>query len=226
MEIASGKEELLFQDNSSNSVAAVSDDGSKIIVSRSSSVRFSLDNDLYLIDAKTKQATHLTPHDEATQYTDVHFLPDSNSIIFGTNQTGEFITLSRMDLQTKKIVPYETANWDLDATAISRDGQNFANTNNSQGFSELYIRALMPQNAQNFQKTSAKLTQVQTVPLPAKGIAGGLEFSKDAGKLAFTFSSAKYNTDIWIYDLKTKKLRKLQKVRVRAFRRNRLSSLN
>ena len=53
MDIESGKEEMLLQDDSSNFVAAVSDDGSRIVVSRSS-VRFSLDNDLYLIDAKTK----------------------------------------------------------------------------------------------------------------------------------------------------------------------------
>ncbi len=211
MEIASGKEEMLFQDNSSNFIAAVSDTGDKIIVSRSS-VRFSLDNDLYLIDAKTKQAEHLTPHTEATQFGDVHFLPGGNSIIFGTNQTGEFITLSRMDLATKKIVPYDEAKWDLDATAISRDGQTFANTNNTEGFSELFIRALMPaQTAVNFQKMSAKRTQVKSIPLPAKGIVGGLEFSKDASKLAFTFSSAKYNGDIWVYDLKTEKLTQVTK---------------
>ena len=56
MEIASGKEEILLQDDSSNSVAAVSDDGSRVVVSRSS-VRFSLDNDLYMFDDKTKQTT-------------------------------------------------------------------------------------------------------------------------------------------------------------------------
>ncbi|MBA2495064.1 MAG: PD40 domain-containing protein, partial [Acidobacteria bacterium] len=79
MNLVDGKEELLQQDDSSNFVAAVSDDGSKVIVSRSS-VRFSLDNDLYLIDAKTKQAIHLTPHDEATQYSDVNFLSNDEII--------------------------------------------------------------------------------------------------------------------------------------------------
>ncbi len=210
MDIASGKEEMLFQHDGSNFIAAVSDAGDKIIVSRSS-VRFSLDNDLYLIDARTKAATHLTPHDEATQYGNVNFLPDGNSIIFGTNQTGEFITLSRMDLATKKVVPFEQANWDLSATAIARDGQTFANVNNVEGFSELYIRSLMPQTSVNFQKTSAKRTQVKSVSLPAKGIVGGLEFSDDASKLAFTFSSAKNNGDIWVYDLKTEKLTQVTK---------------
>ncbi len=204
LDIASGEEEMLLQDNGSNFVAAVSDDGSKVIVSRSS-VRFSLDNDLYLVEAKTREAAHLTPHGEATQYGDVHFLPGNDSIIFGTNQAGEFITLSRMDLATKKITPYETAEWDLDATALARDGQTFANTDNVEGFSQLYVRSLMPPNA------NSKSAQIQPVTLPAKGIAGSLEFSKDGKKLAFTFSSAKHNADIWVYDLATKKLTQVTK---------------
>ncbi|MEJ7698355.1 MAG: hypothetical protein WKF71_01725 [Pyrinomonadaceae bacterium] len=54
MEVATGKEELVFQQDGSNSVAAVSKDGSKLIVSRSGT-ELSLDNNLYLIDAKTKK---------------------------------------------------------------------------------------------------------------------------------------------------------------------------
>ncbi|HEX8639195.1 MAG TPA: hypothetical protein VF692_14090, partial [Pyrinomonadaceae bacterium] len=112
MDVTSGKEEMLVQQDGSNSVAAVSDDGSKIIVSRSS-VRFSLDNDLYLFDEKTRQTAHLTPHDAATQYSDVHFLPDGNSIVLGTNQNGEFIALSKMDLASRKMQSLGKASWDL-----------------------------------------------------------------------------------------------------------------
>jgi dipeptidyl aminopeptidase/acylaminoacyl peptidase len=44
------------------------------------------------------------------------------------------------------------------------------------------------------------------VELPAQGIVGGVTFSKDQSKLAFSFSSSKHNGDIWIYDIGTKKL--------------------
>ena len=207
MNLADGKEELLLQDDSSNFVSAVSDDGSKIIVSRSS-VRFSLDNDLYLIDTKTKRATHLTPHDEAATFSDVHFL-DNNTIIFGTNQKDEFITLSRMDLTTKEITPKNKVLYDLDATTISRDEKNFAYTVNRDGFSQLYISSIekKPNPKADF---DLNLT-TQNTELPANGIVGGLEFSKDASKLAFTLSSAKNPTDIWIYDLRTKKITQLTK---------------
>jgi dipeptidyl aminopeptidase/acylaminoacyl peptidase len=39
-----------------------------------------------------------------------------------------------------------------------------------------------------------------------QGIVGGLALSKDQSKLAFSFSSATQNGDIWVYDLKTKRL--------------------
>ena len=209
METASGREEMLYQQDGSNSFAAVSKDGSKIIVSRSSE-KFSLDNDLYLIDVKTKQATHLTPHDEAASYSDIHFL-DNNTIIFGTNQKDEFITLSRMDLTTREIVPKNKVLSDLDATAMSGDGKNFAYTLNRDGFSQLYISTIEKKPQPN-SKTAYDLSLIsQNTQLPANGVVGGLTFAKDGSKMAYTLSSAKNPADVWIYDSKTKKSTQLTK---------------
>ena len=217
MDIASGTEEMLLQDNSSNSVAAVSEDGSRIVVSRSS-VRFSLDNDLYLIDAKTKAVKHLTPHDEATQYGDVHFLPDDKTLVFGTNDKREFYNLAEMSLTgdtyptaaeiADKIRVIDNTNWDLDASQISPNGNYFAFTTNREGFSELNLRQI---ETGGKPLISTVETKTEQIALPAKGIASGLEFSDDGTKLAFTFSGAKYNTDIWVYDLQTKKLNQITK---------------
>lgn len=198
MEIASGREEIILQSDASNFIAAVSDDGSKVIISRSS-VRFSLDNDLYLVDVKDKKEIHLTPHDEATQFGDVHFL-DNDTILLATNKNREFYNLAKMDLNAKKIQMLNNMNWDTDATAISPDGKMFANTYNREGFSELFFTET--------KNISLKSTPVQ---LPAKGIVGGLEFSKDNSQLAFTFSSARHNTDIWIYNLWSRKLTQVTK---------------
>ncbi len=217
MDIASGKEEIILQDDSSNSVAAVSGDGSRVVVSRSS-VKFSLDNDLYIFDDKTKQTRHLTPHTEATSYENVQFLPDNKTLVFGTNEKREFINLAEMSLKgatyptvaeiADKIRVIDETKWDLDASQISPAGNLFAYTINNEGFSELYLRKI---------ETGGKplISSVETKPepitLPAKGIIGGLEFSDDGTKLAFTFSGAKHNTDIWIYDLQTKKLNQITK---------------
>jgi dipeptidyl aminopeptidase/acylaminoacyl peptidase len=193
MDVASGRETLLFQQNGNNDFAAASRDGSKIIISRSGT-ELGLDNSLYLVDTRTKQETLLTPHEGSAQFEVVDFL-DDNTILLGSNDGREFANLARMNLTTKKIEFLDNTNWDLDAGALSDDRKTFAYTINREGFSELYIV-----DAKNIGRKS------QAVRLPAQGIVGGLDFSKDGGKLAFAFNSAKYNSDVWTYDLRSKTL--------------------
>ena len=76
-------------------------------------------------------------------------------------------------------------------------------TINRDGFSELYIRTLDTDGKPLITVMGKKEAPVQ---LPGKGIVGGLQFSKDNSKLAFTFNGARYNSDVWLYDLKTHKL--------------------
>lgn len=201
MDVASGVEQLIYQQNGSMDFVAASDDGSKIVVSRSSD-RFSLDNDLYLIDTKTNAVTHLTPHDTATQYGDAHFLKDG-SILMGTNEDKEFINFAKLTVGSKtKAAPLRYITdfkWDLDATALSEDETTIAYTLNREGFSELYIKPA----------DSASLGT--PVKLPARGVVGAIRMSRDKQKLVFTFTSAKYNGDIWYHDRKSGKLLQVTK---------------
>ncbi len=198
MDVAGGRETLLFQQNGNNDFAAASRDGSKIIISRSGT-ELGLDNSLYLVDTRTKQETLLTPHESSAQFEVVDFL-DDNTILLASNDGREFANLARMNLTTKKVEFLDSTNWDLDAGALSDNGKTFAYTINRDGFSELYIV-----DAKSIGRKS------QAVRLPAQGIVGGLDFSKDGGKLAFTFNSAKYNSDVWTYDLRSKTLMQVTK---------------
>ncbi|HEY0426750.1 MAG TPA: S9 family peptidase [Pyrinomonadaceae bacterium] len=212
MDIASGKEELIYQQDGSNDVAGVSAKGSQIVVSRSGT-ELSLDNDLYLIDPKTKAATHITKHAGAAEFGDVHFLPDGDSIVLTTNKDREFFSLAQIDnLRTdganQLFVDRNAPVWDVESVRVSPRGDRVAYTVNREGFSELHLRGLEVNGKPLITKI---LEKDETVQLPAQGIVGGLEFSKDGGKLAFTFNSAKYNSDIWIYDLQTKNLTQLTK---------------
>jgi dipeptidyl aminopeptidase/acylaminoacyl peptidase len=200
MEVATGVESLVYQQDGSNAVSAWSPDGRFIVVSRASDT-LSLDNDLYLVEVASKGVTHLTPHDGATQYGDVHFSRDNRSLLLSTNARGEWLSLARMDLATRRIEIIDDTPWDIDATAISDDGQLFAYTLNRDGFSELYVRRL------NAAGVPAK--RDAAIALPGKGVVGGLEFSGDARRLALVFNGARYNPDVWLYDLKTRKLRQV-----------------
>jgi dipeptidyl aminopeptidase/acylaminoacyl peptidase len=191
MDVATGTEELIFQQNGSNNFAAASRDGSRIIVSRSGT-KLSLDNNLYLIDVSTKKETLLTPHQGSAQFDDVHFLTD-NEIEFTTNDKREFKGLASMFLDGNVIRIVNNSQWDIDTLEFSPQNHSKALVINREGFSELEVY-------------EAKIRGKHQVKLPAQGVVGGMSFSENGKLLAFTFNSAKYNTDIWLYDLNKKSL--------------------
>jgi dipeptidyl aminopeptidase/acylaminoacyl peptidase len=202
MDVYTGAEELVYQQDGSNGVAAWSLNDAKLIVSRASE-EFSLDNNLYLVDLKTKEATHITPHEGAAQFGDVSFAPNGSTFFYGTNDRREFYSLAEYDLRTKKVFVIDETQWDLDASEVSPHGDFIAYTINREGFSELYVREL---ETDGKPLITTVLEKGKPITLPGKGIVSGLVFSEDGSKLAFVFSGARYNADIWIYDTKTKSL--------------------
>ena len=197
MDVSDGRETLVYQQDGSNAPAAWSADGRFIVVSRASDT-LSLDNDLYLVELATKGITHLTPHTGAAQFGNVHFTRDNRALLLSTNVAGEWQSLARMDLATRRIEPATDAAWDTDASEMSADGRLLAYALNREGFSELYVRKL----------TDAGRSEDKDTPvtLPGKGVVVGLDFSRDGRKLAFTFAGARFNSDVWLYDLKTRRL--------------------
>ncbi|HEV2799965.1 MAG TPA: S9 family peptidase [Pyrinomonadaceae bacterium] len=197
MDVESGAETLVYQQDGSNAAVAWSSDGRFIVVSRASDT-LSLDNDLYLVELASKTVTHLTPHTGAATFGDVHFTRDNRALVLSTNVAGEWQSLARLDLQTKRIEPATNAEWDTDATRMSVDGRLLAYALNREGFSELYVRRLTDEGRGDDKDTP--------VTLPGKGVVSGLDFSRDGRKLAFTFAGARFNPDVWLYDLKTRRL--------------------
>ena len=102
----------------------------------------------------------------------------------------------------------KTAQWDTEGIRVSPRGDRLAYTVNREGFSELNLRKIETNGKPLISNLNFKN---ETIKLPAQGIVGGLTFSGDGEKLAFTFSAAKYNSDIWLYDLKSKKLTQITK---------------
>ena len=210
MDAGSGKEELLYQFDGNINIAAVNSNGSKFIVSRDSD-ELSLDNSLYLVDARTKKETLLTPHQGASEFGNAHFVADG--IIFSQNNDREFISLSQLRKKNAAVDDWSDSNrevsvlddskWDVSDIAMNDFGSTIAYVLNREGFSELYLR--------KYETDGKPLITVvdkssQMVKLPVQGIIGGLTFSKDESKLAFSFSSATQNSDVWVYDFKNKSL--------------------
>lgn len=215
MELATGKEELLYQYDGNINIAAVNDAGTKFVLNRDG-VEKSLDNDLFMVDVRTKKETHLTPHTDASEFGDVHFLADG--IVLTTNDKREFAGLAYMRKKNAAGDDWSDANretriiddqkWDVGGVTISDGHGLMAYTINRDGFSELYLRKIETGGKPLISTVSSK---VESVKLPAQGVVSGMTISDDESKLAFSFSSATQNGDIWLYDLKTKKLTQVTK---------------
>lgn len=213
MEVASGKETLLYQQDGNNSIAALHPNGSRIIISRDR-LEFSLDNDLFLYDVKDKKETLLTPHKEAAQFGAAKFLPDGKSLLLAHNDRREFYSLANLRLKNaanssdwsdgnREIRVLDPTPWDVSDVELPANASKYAYALNREGFSEVFIGDIETDG-----KPLVTFFKGQPLPirLPGKGIVSGLEFNHDQTKLAFAFASAARNPDIWIYDLAAKTL--------------------
>ncbi|MEP7211610.1 MAG: S9 family peptidase [Acidobacteriota bacterium] len=205
MDLATGSESLIYRRDGNNDLAAVNDNGTKFIVSRDG-VDLSLDNNLYLVDAKTKQEILLTPHTGASQFGDVEFTADG--IIFAHNDGREFYSLAQLRQKNAAGDDWSDANravkildnvtpWDIGDLTMTPNGNTLAYAVNREGFSELELRRVETGGKPLISTVSIRPERIR---LPAQGVASGVTISKDQGKIAFSFSSATSNGDIWVYD--------------------------
>ena len=202
MDVADGTTQLVYQQDGSNAAAAWSVDDRKLVVSHANE-QLSLDEDLYLVDISTKTATHLTPHEGAAQFGNVRFMPDGHSILFTTDDKREFGSLAQMDLASKRVYILDDTEWDVAGVEISDNGGMLAYTLNREGFSELYIRRL---NTDGKPLITALGPKEAPIKVPGKGVLSGLSFSRDGSKLALVFNGARFNPDVWTYNLQSRTL--------------------
>ena len=163
---------------------------------------------------KRKQETLLTAHQGAAQFGGVHFTPDGKGLVLSSNDKREFLSLANIRLRNganssnwsdanREMRIVDATTWDVGGIEVLPYGSNVAYTVNREGYNELYLRGIETGGKPLTTFFAATSTRVQ---LPGRGLVGGLSFSKDGSKLAFSFSSSKNNSDIWVYDLASKRL--------------------
>lgn len=213
MDVATGTGKLLYQQDGNNDFVAANDSGSKIILSRDG-VDLSLDNTLYLVDTATRAVTPLTPHKGASRFNFARFVADS--IVLAHNDGRDFIALGELrkknaassDWSPKNLerVLLDDTAWDVDEVALNTYGNTMAYTVNRDGFSDLYLRRYET-NGKPLITVFDKTTE--QIKLPGRGIVNDLIFDAKQDKLAFSFSSANHNYDVWVYDIAKKELKQV-----------------
>ena len=174
------------------SPAGWSPDDTKMLVAHYLSIN---ESTLHILDPANGEMTDVNAMPgKKIAYGSAAWSGDAKSIFYSSDEDSDFLRLTRWDIATgKKEVLTPDLPWDVDAVAISRNGEWLAWTVNEGGTTALWLApAAKPKNAKK-------------VALP-KGIVSGLAFDRTHKRLGFTMNTATSPSDVYSVDLSSKKL--------------------
>jgi len=160
-----------------------SPDGSKILFEVTHAP---FDHDLYLLELDDRSADLLTPHSGDAAFYSPTFDEAGRFVYCVTDKDREFAAIARIDVASHELEYLYAEDWDIEVLSATRDKQTLAFTVNEGGASRLMVWDL-PNKVQ------------REVPLP-EGLVGGLDWSNDGRRLAFSLSSSSCNSDVWMFE--------------------------
>jgi dipeptidyl aminopeptidase/acylaminoacyl peptidase len=160
-----------------------SPDGSKILFEVTHAP---FDHDLFILDREDLTADLITPHEGEAAFYSPFFDESGEHVYCSTDRGREFSSIARIDVHSHELEYLYAEDWDVESLRPSEDKRTIAFTVNDGGSSKLMIWDL---------QTDSK----QRVPLPM-GLVGGLDWSNDGTKLAFSLSSSTSNADVWVFE--------------------------
>ena len=159
-------------------------DGRSILVWR---MHAPFNHDLFLVGVRDSEARCLTAHKGDATFSWAQFSDDGRHIYLVTDINREFAAPAILELEDPKPHIMVEAKWDVEELALSDDGKRLSFTRDVDGASRLIIW-----------EPSGPLAPVRTPP----GVVSGMEWSHGGEMLAFEFSGAHSNQDIWILDMR------------------------
>ncbi|QBX37471.1 S9 family peptidase [Brevundimonas sp. S30B] len=157
----------------------------------------SANSDIYLADLNSGGAPRLvTEHQGDIAFSAYDFTPDSKALIYASNESGEFNQAWRYDLATAEKAPYLQADWDVMFVSFSPSGRYRVSAVNADASTKLTLLDTRTDQ-------SVALTGVPD------GDIGGVRFSPDEDRIAFTVASDTSPADVFVADLATGQARRL-----------------
>ncbi|HEU4882121.1 MAG TPA: S9 family peptidase [Longimicrobium sp.] len=182
-----GAPRMVMQGAGNLSVEAWRPDGEAMVLSQG---RGEADNDLFLLDLRTRKLDTLFMPAQMSSYRGIQWTPDGQGFFVATNHERDFAGLAHYHVGEPELHWMQQPAHDVESLALSPDGRFLAYSVNEAGFSRLVVRDL-PGN--------------RDVPLGdvPRGVINALEWAKDAPRLAIALSGPGLPGDVWIYDAST-----------------------
>ena len=178
---------MIFQ-NPGMFVSAVSPHGRWVALSKPIT---SANSDVYLVDLQAaSEPVLITEHTGDVAFDVYGFTRDSQSVVLATNENGEWNQAWTHDLATGERKPLIQAEWDVSNVSYSPSGRYQVSSLNADASTELTI----------LDTSTGNPVTLTGVP---DGDIGGVRFSADESRMAFTLSSDTSPNDIFVADLTT-----------------------
>lgn len=187
--------ELVYKNEETYSIAAVSKDGKWVALDKPTN---NADSNIYLWDTRRpdQPAKLITPHEGDSQHRAMTFSPDGRTLYYGTDAHGEFVQAWTYDIESGKHAPAVKANWDVIYVKFSRNGKYRVHGINKDARTDVTIT----------DTSSGK--QVAMPKLP-DGDLTGIDFSPSEKLMAFYLSSDTSPKNLYILNMETGEHRQL-----------------
>ncbi len=178
---------LVYQNNEGFEVAAISDDGRYLTLSKE---RTNADNNLYLLDLAdaAKTPLHITPHDGNVTFAVHGFSRDGKQLIFGSDQSSEFSQAFSYDLASKQSSLYQQADWDISFIGFSKDNKYKVTAINADASTKIQI-------------TDQNTGQPLQLPKLPEGDLRGINFSADSQYLSFYVNADNSPSNLYVWKI-------------------------
>jgi Tol biopolymer transport system component len=180
--------ELVYRYDGNAYPVTWSPDGSKILFEVTHAP---FNHDLYLLELDDKSADLLTPHSGDAAFYSPTFDEAGRYVYCVTDKDREFAAVARIDVASHALEYLYAEDWDVEGLQATEDKQTLAFTVNEGGASRLMVWDL-PNKLQ------------RELALPG-GLVGGLDWSKDGRRLAFSLSSSSTNSDVWMFEFEDRR---------------------
>ncbi|WP_084419857.1 S9 family peptidase [Henriciella litoralis] len=180
--------ELVFE-NEGMSIADVSPDGRWLAMTRE---RTSADSDIYLVDLYADAPTPvlISEHEGDIAYGVYDFTADSETLIYATNEFGEFNQAWTYNLASKDRAPLVKADWDVSFVFDSPTGRYLVSAVNNDAVTDVTIH----------DHETGEDVSLSGIP---DGELGQIRFSRDESQIAFGVNTDTSPFNLYLADLDT-----------------------
>ena len=186
--------ELIFENADSMGVDDISGDGRWLQLTKP---RTSADSNIYLVDLEGEKTPALvTQHEGNIEYGGMGFTPDSSTMLFSTNEHGEFSQVWQYDLASGDKSPLLKADWDVWYLFYSKSGRYQVSGVNADARTQVTIR------------DTASGEAIELPQLPA-GDLNAIRFSRDEREIALVVNADNSPSDIYSVSLESGETRQL-----------------